>query len=117
MVTPHEYKFQVDDVFDNIDTYFTTTNSDYNNCYLYEGNIMTGTILNRPSSLFYIFGMNYTSDPTDLGSDSSAWNSQYQMQFSGAEDDAGGAGLQFVIAVNTECGLMIKEKNLKTFIL
>ena len=61
--------------------------------------------------------MNYTSDPTDLGSDSSAWNSQYQMQFNGVDDNAGGAGLQFVIAVNTECGLLIKENNIKTFTL
>ena len=117
MVTPHEYKFSVDDVFDNIDTYFTSTNSDYNRCYLYEGSTIIGTAVAKPSSLFYIFGMNYTSDPTDLGSDSSAWNSQYQMQFNGVNDNAGGAGLQFVIAVNTECGLLIKENNLKTFTL
>ena len=81
--SPHEYKFQVDDVFDNIDTYFTSTNSDYNRCYLYESGHTHGTTVTKPSSLFYIFGMNYTSDPTDLGSDSSAWNSQYQMQFNG----------------------------------
>ena len=125
MVTPHEYKFQVDDVFDNIDTYFTSTNSDYNKCYLFEGDGKVGTDLDRPSSLFYIFGMNYTSDPTDLGSDSSAWNSQYQMQFNGVNDDGlnssnpttKGPGLQFVIAVNTECGLLIKENNIKTFTL
>ena len=117
MVTPHEYKFQVDDVFDNIDTYFTSTNSDYNKCYLFEGDTKIGTTLDKPSSLFYIFGMNYTSDPTDLGSDSSAWNSQYQMQFNGVNDNAGGPGLQFVIAVNTECGLLIKENNIKTFTL
>lgn len=121
MITPHEYKFQVDDVFDNIDTYFTSTNTDYNRCYLFEGgNDKIGTEVTKPSSLFYIFGMNYTSDPTDLGSDSSAWNSQYQMQFngvSGKEDKAGDAGLQFVIAVNTECGLLIKENNIKTFTL
>ena len=79
MLTPHEYKFQVDDVFDNIDTYFTSTNTDYNRCYLFEGDDKVGTTVAKPSSLFYIFGMNYTSDPTDLGSDSSAWNSQYQM--------------------------------------
>ena len=117
MLTPHEYKFQVDDVFDNIDTYFTSTNTDYNRCYLFEGDDKDGTTVAKPSSLFYIFGMNYTSDPTDLGSDSSAWNSQYQMQFNGKNDDAGGAGLQFVIAVNTECGLLIKENNIKTFTL
>ena len=126
MVTPHEYKFQVDDVFDNIDTYFTSTNSDYNKCYLFEGDGKVGTDLDKPSSLFYIFGMNYTSDPTDLGSDSSAWNSQYQMQFNGVNDDGlnstssppiKGPGLQFVIAVNTECGLLIKENNIKTFTL
>lgn len=128
MITPHEYKFQVDDVFDNIDTYFTSTNTDYNRCYLFEGKTptgtdRTGTNLKNPSSLFYIFGMNYTSDPTDLGSDSSAWNSQYQMQFNGVVDDglneSGGTapGLQFVIAVNTECGLLIKENNIKTFTL
>ena len=117
MVSPHEYKFSVDDVFDNIDTYFTSTNSDYNRCYLYEGAGKVGTLLDNPSSLFYIFGMNYTSDPTDLGSDSSAWNSQYQMQFNGVNDNAGGTGLQFVIAVNTECGLLIKENNIKTFTL
>ena len=117
MITPHEYKFQVDDVFDNIDTYFTSTNSDYNKCYLFETKDKIGTTVTKPSSLFYIFGMNYTSDPTDLGSDSSAWNSQYQMQFNGVDDNAGGAGLQFVIAVNTECGLLIKENNIKTFTL
>ena len=131
MITPHEYKFQVDDVFDNIDTYFTSTNTDYNRCYLFEGKTTTGndkvgTNLDKPSSLFYIFGMNYTSDPTDLGSDSSAWNSQYQMQFNGINgiDDDGlnesegtAPGLQFVIAVNTECGLLIKENNIKTFTL
>lgn len=121
MITPHEYKFQVDDVFDNIDTYFTSTNTDYNRCYLFEGGTdKIGTEVTKPSSLFYIFGMNYTSDPTDLGSDSSAWNSQYQMQFNGLtgkEDKAGNAGLQFVIAVNTECGLLIKENNIKTFTL
>ena len=124
MITPHEYKFQVDDVFDNIDTYFTSTNSDYNRCYLFEGGTdKKGTALTKPSSLFYIFGMNYTSDPTDLGSDSSAWNSQYQMQFNGVSDDGLnesskiGPGLQFVIAVNTECGLLIKENNIKTFTL
>ena len=128
MITPHEYKFQVDDVFDNIDTYFTSTNTDYNRCYLFEGKTpagidKVGTLLDKPSSLFYIFGMNYTSDPTDLGSDSSAWNSQYQMQFNGIEDNGlnqleePGPGLQFVIAVNTECGLLIKENNIKTFTL
>ena len=126
MVSPHEYKFQVDDVFDNIDTYFTSTNSDYNRCYLFEGDGKDGTDVTKPSSLFYIFGMNYTSDPTDLGSDSSAWNSQYQMQFNGVNDDGlndtssppvKGPGLQFVIAVNTECGLIIKENNIKTFTL
>ena len=127
MISPHEYKFQVDDVFDNIDTYFTSTNSDYNKCYLFEGNNIIGTTVTKPSSLFYIFGMNYTSDPTDLGSDSSAWNSQYQMQFNGVNDDGlndtsssppvKGPGLQFVIAVNTECGLLIKENNIKTFTL
>lgn len=117
MITPHEYKFSVDDVFDNIDTYFTSTNTDYNRCYLYEGDGKIGTTVTKPSSLFYIFGMNYTSDPTDLGSDSSAWNSQYQMQFNGVNDNAGGTGLQFVIAVNTECGLLIKENNIKTFTL
>ena len=116
---PHEYKFSVDDVFDNIDTYFSSTNTDYNRCYLSEDNTKIGTTLVKPSSLFYIFGMNYTSDPSDLGSDSSAWNSQYQMQFNGTgtDDDAGGSGLQFVIAVNTECGLLIKDKNIKTFTL
>ena len=116
---PHEYKFSVDDVFDNIDTYFSSTNTDYNRCYLSEDNSKTGTTVSKPSSLFYIFGMNYTSDPSDLGSDSSAWNSQYQMQFNGTgtSDTAGGCGLQFVIAVNTECGLIIKDKNIKTFTL
>ena len=48
------------------------------------------------------------------------------MQFngiSGIDDDglneSGGTapGLQFVIAVNTECGLLIKENNIKTFTL
>ena len=116
METPHEYKFQVDDVLNNIDTYYCSTNTDYNRCYLYEAPDKTGTTVTKPSSSFVLFGMNYTSDPTDLGADSSDWNSQYQLNFnSPSADDAGGAGLQFVLAVNVQCGLIIKNNKIFTF--
>ena len=119
METPHEYKFQVDDVLNNIDTYYCSTNSDYNRCYMFEDQpgTKTGTTVTNPSSSFVIFGMNYVSDPTDLGADSSDWNSQYQINYNGVTDNAGGAGLQFVIAVNVECGLIIKDHKVYTFTL
>ena len=126
METPHEYKFQVDDVLNNIDTYYCSTNSDYNRCYMFESNTITvggvprarvGTDTEKPTSSFVIFGMNYVSDPTDLGADSSDWNSQYQINYNGVTDDAGGAGLQFVIAVNVECGLIIKDHKIFSFTL
>lgn len=118
MDTPHEYKFQVDDVFNNIDTYFTSTNTDYNQCYQYEASGTAGTAVTKPSSTFVLFGLNYVSDPTDLGADSSDWNSQYQLNFNAAAtDDAGGAGLQFVVGVNVENGLIIKENKIFTFTL
>ena len=118
MDTPHEYKFQVDDVFNNIDTYFTSTNSDYNRCYQYETYDKLGTTVTKPSSTFVLFGLNYVSDPTDLGADSSDWNSQYQLNFNANQtDDAGGYGLQFVVAVNVENGLIIKENKIFCFTL
>lgn len=120
METPHEYKFQIDDVLNNIDTYFTETNSDYNRCYQYEAGNTLGTAVTKPSSTFFMFGMNYTSDPTDLGADSSDWNSQYQLNFNALADTAThaeGNGLQYVIAVNVECGLIIKNNKIFTFTL
>lgn len=120
METPHEYKFQIDDVFGNIDTHFSSTNSDYNRCYQYEKSNILGKTVTKPSSTFFMFGMNYTSDPSDLGADSSDWNSQYQLNFNALTDNAEhaeGNGLQYVIAVNVECGLIIKNNHLYTFTL
>ena len=116
MDTPHEYKFQVDDVYDNIDKYFASSCNDFNRCYQIE-TASNGLDVTKPSSSFVLFGMNFTSDPTDLGADSSDWNSQYQLNFNAPGGESAGDGLQFVLGVCVECGLVIKDNKLFTFTL
>ena len=122
MGTPHEYKYSIDDVFNSLDTYFSSTNSDFDRCYQYEEDTIRGNTCTKPSSSFIIYGMNYTSDPTDIGADSSDWNSQYQMNFNGPStstttENGGGDGLQFVLAVKEAAGLIIKNNKVFTFTL
>ena len=130
MGTPHEYKYAIDDVFNALDTYYTDTNSDFDRCYQFEEDTVRGSSATKPSSSFIIYGMNYTSDPTDIGADSSDWNSQYQMNFNGpststttedggtiADETTSKYGLQFVIAVKEAAGLIIKNNKIFTFTL
>ena len=118
MTTPHEFKFTSDDVLNNIDTYFSETNDDFNRCYRYvDGPKSDATSHKRnaiavPESTFVMMGANYVNSPGDLGSNSSRWNSQYQASFMGnIEDDT---KLTYVLAITTDYGLILKDGDMKT---
>lgn len=121
METPFEYKFTSDDVLNNIDTYFTETNNDYNRSYQFEEGMTLGGNGLKPSSSFVLMGANYVSDPDDLGSPSSAWNNQYQATFNGLAaytdraEANGKSGLTFVLGISTDMGLKISNNAIKTF--
>lgn len=118
MTTPHEFKFTSDDVLNNIDTYFSETNDDFNRCYRYvNGPESDATSHVRkpiavPESTFVMMGANYVNNPGDLGSNSSRWNSQYQAAFMGnIRDDT---KLTYVLAIVTDYGMILKDGDLKT---
>ena len=118
MTTPHEFKFTSDDVLNNIDTYFSETNDDFNRCYRYvDGPKSDATSHEReaiavPESTFVMMGANYVNNPGDLGSNSSRWNSQYQASFMGnIRDDT---KLTYVLAIITDYGLILKDGDMKT---
>ena len=114
--SPHEFKFTTDDVLNALDTYFSETNNDYNRSYRqssapsYTDNVRDG--LSVPESSFVMMGANYVNDPSDMGSNSSRWHSQYQAHFSGKHTDV--TDLTFVLAVKTEYGLILKDGDLST---
>lgn len=117
MTTPHEFKFTSDDVLNNIDTYFSETNDDFNRCYRFvDGPGATAAnvrdAINVPESTFVMMGANYVNNPSDLGSNSSRWNSQYQATFMGnIRDDT---KLTYVLAITTDYGMIVKDGDLKT---
>ena len=120
--TPFEYKFTSDDVLNNIDTYFTETNGDYNGSYRFIPSDASNTD-NRdalrdsvPTSSFVLMGANYVNDPSALGSQSSAWNSQYQASFNSdsTETTITDRPLTFVLGVRTEMGMIIKNNEIDT---
>ena len=116
---PFEYKFTSDDVLNNIDTYFSETNNDYNNAYQYMSiNSSTDTTANKlnsdylennkiPSSSFVLLGANFTNSNDKLGSASSRWNSQYQASFNANYIQE--QPLRFLLGVKTEYGLLVKD--------
>lgn len=115
--TPFEYKFTSDDVLNNIDTYFSETNSDYNYSYKYKARPadVAGaeyTSLTVPASSFVLMGANYTSAPDALGSASSRWNSQYQAQFNCLYEQT--MNMTFVLGVKTEFGMIVKNGDIST---
>ena len=119
MTTPHEFKFTSDDVLNNIDTYFSETNDDFNRCYRYsaapssDGTSHKRTAITVPESTFVLMGANYVNNPGDLGSNSSRWNSQYQATFMGNIEDQ--TPLTYVLAVVTDYGLIVKDGDCKTY--
>lgn len=116
---PFEYKFTSDDVLNNIDTYFSETNNDYNNSYQYMSiNSSTDTTNNQlkkeylennkvPASSFVLMGANFTNSNDKLGSASSRWNSQYQASFN--SNYIQNQPLRFLLGVKTEYGLIVKD--------
>ena len=120
--TPFEYKFTSDDVLNNIDTYFTETNGDYNGSYRFitsDATNATARDIARngvPTSSFVLMGANYVNDPSALGSQSSAWNSQYQASFNSdsVETTIANRPLTFVFGVRTEMGMIIKNNEIDT---
>ena len=119
LTTPHEFKFTSDDVLNNLDTYYSETNDDFNRSYRYNASVSTKTVdskqyradLSVPESTFVMMGANYTSDPTDLGSNSSRWNSQYQATFMANIGDA--TRLTYVLAITSDYGCIIKDGDIK----
>lgn len=110
---PFEYKFLTDDVLNNIDTYFSETNHDYNASYKY---IAEGTARNAirvPTSSFVLMGANYVSDPNSLGASSSLWNSSYQISFNGTPTPET-VDLTFILGVESKWGLLLQNGKLTT---
>ena len=116
---PFEYKFTSDDVLNNIDTYFSETNNDYNSSYQFmsinstsdtSNNILNKTYYTNnkvPSSSFVLLGANFTNSNDKLGSASSRWNSQYQASFNANYVQE--KPLRFLLGVKTEYGLLVKD--------
>ena len=121
--TPFEYKFTVDDVLNNIDTYYSETNNDYNRSYLFKNKPETldidtdGSIKNSffeenttPGSSFLMMGANFTNSNDKLGSPSSRWNHQYQASFNSLYPQK--QKLRLILGVNTEYGMIVKNGDL-----
>ena len=116
--TPFEYKFTVDDVLNNIDTYYSETNNDYNRSYQFKNRPTAATDVNDdafknnliPSSSFVLMGANFTNSNDKLGSPSSRWNSQYQASFNAIHKQS--QPLRLVLGVNTEYGMIVKNGDL-----
>ena len=114
---PFEYKFTTDDVLNNIDTYFSETNNDYNNSYQYmsiptaaaDGSMKADDMQKNtvPGSSFIMMGANFTNSNDKLGSPSSRWNSQYQASFNSNMPQK--LPLRFILGVKTEYGLIVKD--------
>ena len=118
---PYEYKFTSDDVLNNIDTYFSETNNDYNNSYRYrsipdadtdhvsmkETDIQSNS---TPGSSFILMGANFTNSNDKLGSASSRWNHQYQASFNARLNQK--LPLRFILGVKTEFGMVVKDGNI-----
>ena len=118
---PYEYKFTSDDVLNNIDTYFSETNNDYNNSYRYrtipaadtdhvsmkETDIQSNE---TPGSSFILMGANFTNSNDKLGSASSRWNHQYQASFNAKLNQK--LPLRFILGVKTEFGMVVKDGNI-----
>ena len=115
LTNPYEYKFTVDDVLDNIDTYFTETNGDYNDSYRFIAANTARANIKVPTSSFIIMGANFSSDPSTTGIASSAWNSQYQATFNALTPDVGNnPALTFILSCRTEMGLVVKNGEIHT---
>ena len=117
--TPIEYKHTAEKVLNNIDTYFSLTNEDFNRSYQFVDNDLSGTNLDekyknnfKPSSNFVLMGATFTSSNDILGSPSSRWNHQYQIHFGSKQNYE--KELRFILGVNTEYGLIIKNGDLLT---
>ena len=116
--TPFEYKFTVDDVLNNIDTYYSETNNDYNRSYQFKNRPTAATDVDDdafknnliPSSSFVLMGANFTNSNDKLGSPSSRWNSQYQASFNAIYKQS--QPLRLVLGVNTEYGMIVKNGDL-----
>ena len=113
--TPFEYRFTSDDVLNNVDTYYSLTNWDYNKSYKHKDKPDTSTKVNDtamqnnriPGGTFVLMGANFTNSPNKLGSPSSRWNHQYQASFNALFPQT--HNLRFILGVKTEYGLIVKN--------
>ncbi len=116
---PFEYRFLTDDVLNNIDTYNSETNHDYNASYRYINSRnaadtadITYDDVKVPTSSFVLMAANYVSDPNSLGASSSLWNSAYQVSFNGRFTKT--IGLTFILGVESKWGLLLQNGKLTT---
>ena len=121
---PIEYKYLVDDVFNNLDTYYSDTNNDLNKCYQYQASDgIYNRSIEKPTSSFILLGANFTTDPEDLGASSTRWQDTYQLHFSceditknsSANSSATRDVLIFVLAIRKECGIIVKNGMIEQF--
>ncbi len=113
---PGQYKFIIDDVYDMLDTYYSTTNSELTRSYTY-GENTAGHASGANSSGFILVAGNYVNDIDELGSNSSAWNSQYQLLFNTGADTTlpFDVNQTIVFAVKSEYGMIIKDNSVQTY--
>ncbi len=110
---PGQYKFIVDDVYDMLDTYYSTTNSELTRSYTY-GAETTASAFNNSSGFVLVAG-NYVNDVDELGSNSNAWNSQYQLLFTSGTTMPSNTAQTIVFGVKSEYGLIIKDNSVQTY--
>ena len=107
-IYPHLYKFTTDDVLEYVDSYYGDVNGDYIKSYRVKDE-------SSVSSSYVILGGCYVSDVDKLGISSSSWNSQYQLDFNASPTtDEESLALTFVLAIRSEYGLIITDRQLKT---
>ena len=110
---PYDYRYGVDDVMNSIDTYYSQTNFDLNNSYKFIAKGTHDTAVTVPTSSYVMMGANYVNDPEKFGSNSKAWNGQYQVHFMNDNPDSF-SDINFCLSVITEYGMRFKDGTLET---
>lgn len=110
---PSLYKSMVDDVFEYSTAYYTSSNTDYNKSYPVLPNndsiiVNPGGAGNKATrhDTFVMLAGNFTTNDDKLGSNSKAWNSQYNLNYNLMANEEPWI---WVFAVDTEYVLSLRE--------